>query len=176
MRAHAPVTIKCLLKELRELLPPLHFLPFSETQPFLQRKAKARKLGSNFLGQRAAGRNKRKSGVCGPGHHAHWRGAASATGKEQREKAPATHITDSCGRGSPTSLLDPWASPLTDHLSPGAGLPCPVCLTCSLGCFGILVARVFLCCLMAGRQPLFPGSIHTHSRPHFSGFLRSSNL
>lgn len=142
MRAHAPVTIKCLLKELRELLPPLHFLPFSETQAFLQRKAKARKLGSNFLGQRAAGRNKRKSGVCGPGQHAHRRGGRLCHSNGTRGKRPeqSTSLTPAAV-GSPASPLDPWASRLTHHLSPGASLSHPACRTYPLGCFGFHLAN-----------------------------------
>lgn len=105
--------------------------PFGGTQPFLQRKAKTRKLGSNFLGQRAAGRNKGSRECTSPEEHAHrHRGRLchiSGTRRKKKHQQP------------PQRLLQMWLLPSClpagsisiPHRPLSQGSPSPPCLPCS---------------------------------------------
>lgn len=142
MRAQAPATIKCLLKGFREAgtfcsLISSQENPFGGTQPFLQRNAKARKLGSNFLGQRAAGRNKGSRECTSPEEHAHrHRDHLCHISGTRRKKNTSNHLKDSCecGFSHLVSLLDP--SPFPPASLTGLALPTLPSLTP-----GILVTR-----------------------------------
>lgn len=92
--------------------------PFGGTQPFLQRKAKTRKLGSNFLGQRAAGRNKGSRECTSPEEHAHrHRARLCHISGTRRKKTPATTSK------TPANVASPVLSPCWIHLhSPPASL------------------------------------------------------
>lgn len=89
----------------------------------MQRKAKTRKLGSNFLGQRAAGRTKEVVSAQAQKSVHTGTEATSATSMEQEVKNLSNHLKDSCkwGFSRLVSLLDP--SPCRPASLTGLALP-----------------------------------------------------